>query len=59
MAQTAIRFGLSNPGVSAVLVGFAQLEHIDEAVAAATKGPLPDAVLQKLDRLYQSDFGAL
>ena len=59
MAQTAIRFGLSNPGVSAVLVGFAQLAHIDEAVAAAEKGPLPGGILQQLDRLYQTDFGAL
>ncbi|MFQ6030179.1 MAG: aldo/keto reductase [Dehalococcoidia bacterium] len=59
MAQTAIRFGLSNPGVSAVLVGFSQLEHIDEAVAAAEMGPLPDSVLQQLDQLYQTDFGAL
>jgi L-galactose dehydrogenase/L-glyceraldehyde 3-phosphate reductase len=59
MAKTAIRFGLSNPGVSAVLVGFAQLEHIDEAVAAAALGPLPPEVLDKLDRLYKTDFGAL
>ena len=57
MAQTAIRFGLTNPGVSAVLVGFSLLEHIDEAVAAVDLGPLPDATMSKLDRLYQSDFG--
>ena len=57
VAQAAIRFGLMNPGVSGVLVGFSRPEHIDEAVAAVDMGPLPDDVLQRLDALYASDFG--
>jgi D-threo-aldose 1-dehydrogenase len=57
MAQAAIRFALMNPGVSSVLVGFAELEHIDEAVAAVDMGPLSDSAMQKLDELYRSDFG--
>ena len=57
MAQTAIRFGLMNPGVSGVLVGFAKPEHIDEAVAAVDMEPLSDDALQKLEGLYESDFG--
>ncbi|MCH7801413.1 MAG: aldo/keto reductase [Chloroflexi bacterium] len=56
-AQTAIRFALMNPGISGVLVGFGQLDHIDEAVAAVDMGPLSDDVMQKLDVLYNSDFG--
>ena len=56
LAQTAIRFGLMNPGVSAVLVGFSELEHIDEAVAAADMGPLPDDVMRRLKEIYQTDF---
>ena len=56
--QTAIRFALMNPGVSGVLVGFGQLDHIDEAVAAVDMGPLSDDVMQKLDALYESDFEA-
>ena len=59
MAQTAIRFGLTNPGVSAVLVGFAQLEHIDQAVAAAEMGPLDEEVMLRLEKLYDSDFTSL
>ena len=55
--QTAIRFALMNLGVSGVLVGFGQLEHIDEAVAAVDLGTLPDDVMQKLAALYKSDFG--
>jgi L-galactose dehydrogenase/L-glyceraldehyde 3-phosphate reductase len=55
-AQSAIRFGLMNPGVSGVLVGFSKLEHIDEAVAAVDMGPLPERVMRKLDGIYQTDF---
>ena len=58
MAQTAVRFGLTNPGVSGVLVGFSQVEHIDEAVAASDLGSLTPSVMRKLDALYESDFGA-
>lgn len=56
-AQAAIRFALMTPGISGVLVGFSELEHIDEAVAAVDMGPLPDSVMQKLDELYRTDFG--
>ncbi|MDA0735226.1 MAG: aldo/keto reductase [Chloroflexi bacterium] len=59
MVQAAIRFGLMNPGVSGMLVGFGQLEHIDEAVAADDRGPLADGTMQKLDQLYNTDFGRI
>ncbi len=57
LAQTAIRFALMQPGISGVLVGFSELEHIDQAVAALDLGPLPDSVMQSLGQLYASDFG--
>ena len=57
MAQTAIRYALMNSGVSGVLVGFSELSHIDEAVAALDMGPLSTDVLEVLDALYCSDFG--
>ncbi|MCI0439113.1 MAG: aldo/keto reductase [Chloroflexi bacterium] len=57
VAQAAIRFGLMNPNISGVLVGFSKLEHVDDAARAADMGPLPDSVLEKLDELYQIDFG--
>ncbi len=59
LAQTSIRFALMNPGISGVLVGFSELEHIDQAVAAADMGPLPDGLMQRLDELFASDFGNL
>ena len=58
MAQTAVRFALTNPGVSGVLVGFSQLEHIDEAVAAVDMGTLSDDVMRTLDAFYAADVGS-
>ncbi len=57
-AQTAIRFSLANPDVACVVVGLVELGHLDEALAAADMGPLPEEALRRLDALYQTDFGA-
>ena len=56
-AQVALRFVLSNPHISAAIIGSAELAHIDEALQAVEMGPLPAAVLARLDALYASDFG--
>jgi L-galactose dehydrogenase/L-glyceraldehyde 3-phosphate reductase len=56
-AQVALRFVLSNPNVSAAIIGSAELHHIDEALRAAAMGPLPAEVMTRLDKLYESDFG--
>ena len=58
-AQAAIRFCLGHPGVSAALLGAAELSHIDEAIAAVDMPPLPADSLARLDRLYDTDFGRL
>jgi L-galactose dehydrogenase/L-glyceraldehyde 3-phosphate reductase len=55
--QVALRFVLSNPDVSCAILGSAELQHVDEALAAAAMGPLPPQALARLDALYQSDFG--
>jgi L-galactose dehydrogenase/L-glyceraldehyde 3-phosphate reductase len=57
--QVALRFVLSNPDVSAAIIGSAELHHIDEALQAEKMGPLPPQVLARLDALYESDFGRL
>ena len=36
-----LRFSLSHPGLSATIVGTAQLSHLDANLAIAAKGPLP------------------
>ena len=58
VAQTAIRFGLMNSGVSGVLVGFSEVGHVDESVAAVDMGPLSGATMARVDALYASDFGS-
>jgi D-threo-aldose 1-dehydrogenase len=55
--QVALRFVLSNPDVSAAIIGSAELRHVDEALEAEKMGPLPADVLSRLDKLYESDFG--
>jgi len=56
--QVALRFVLSQPDVSAAIIGSAELHHIDEALQAAEMGPLPPQVLARLEALYESDFRA-
>ena len=56
-AQTAIRFALANPDLACVLVGVAELRHLEEALAGAEMGPLPPEALARLEPLYASDFG--
>jgi L-galactose dehydrogenase/L-glyceraldehyde 3-phosphate reductase len=58
-AQTAIRFGLANPDVSCIVFGLAELAHLDEALAAAEMGPLPQEALDALNTVYAAEFGKL
>ena len=58
-AQTALRFGLANPDVACVVFGMAELSHLDEALAAAEMGPLPQAALDQLNTVYAAEFGRL
>jgi L-galactose dehydrogenase/L-glyceraldehyde 3-phosphate reductase len=57
--QTALRFGLANPDVACVVIGLAELAHLDEALAAAEKGPLPQDALDQLNTAYAAEFGRL
>ena len=56
-AQTALRFALANPDISCIVVGMAELAHLEEALAAAAMGPLPPEALAELDEIYRSNFG--
>ncbi|MDP6565595.1 MAG: aldo/keto reductase [Alphaproteobacteria bacterium] len=55
-AQTALRFGLANAGVSCIVIGLAELAHLEEALAGAAMGPLPDEAIEQLRPLWASDF---
>jgi L-galactose dehydrogenase/L-glyceraldehyde 3-phosphate reductase len=44
--ELSLRFGLSKPGVSTVLVGYSSLDQLEEAVRFAEKGPLDESTVQ-------------
>jgi len=49
LPEMAIRFILSNPNVSTVLMGARSVQEVEANVAAAEKGPLPESILRELD----------
>ncbi|TFG71932.1 MAG: aldo/keto reductase [Anaerolineales bacterium] len=53
-AQTALRFGLAQPMLSSIIVGLAEMEHLDQAIEAENMGPLPQAVMDRIQAVYQS-----
>jgi len=56
-AQTAIRFSLANPDLSCIVVGMAELDHLEQAIAAAEMGPMLEGGLDDLATLYNANFG--
>jgi aryl-alcohol dehydrogenase-like predicted oxidoreductase len=50
LAELAVRFVLSLPGVSCAALGLPAAALVDEALAWADKGPLPDAVVEAIRR---------
>ncbi|MCR9071273.1 MAG: aldo/keto reductase [Alphaproteobacteria bacterium] len=55
-AETAIRFSLANADLSCVVVGLAELEHLELALQAAESGPLPAARLSALRDVWSRNF---
>ncbi|MBW2623583.1 MAG: aldo/keto reductase, partial [Deltaproteobacteria bacterium] len=53
-AQTAIRFALAQKKLSCVIFGLAEPDHLEEAIAAALSGPLPDEGLKRLGAVYEA-----
>jgi aryl-alcohol dehydrogenase-like predicted oxidoreductase len=47
--EGAVRFVLSSPKVSTAVIGFSELAHIEEAVAASNNGVLPADLVQELE----------
>jgi len=51
LPEMGLRFVLSNPVVSSVLMGARSVEEVEQNVAAALKGPLPDDLLARLNEI--------
>ncbi len=56
-AQRAIRHALANPDIGTVVVGMAELDHLEQALAAVELGPLPAAAIEALEPVYARNFG--
>jgi len=46
--ELALRFGLSKPGVSTVLVGYSNYGHLEDAIRWAERGPLPADAVERI-----------
>lgn len=57
MPEASIRFALSNKGVSTVLVGYSDLDHLEKSVRYAAKGPLPTEALARLPQAWSKFLG--
>ena len=56
LVETSLRFALANAGVSSVLAGYSSLEHLEQAVSYAAKGPLPPEAMARLPEVW-AGFG--
>ena len=50
LVELSVRFALSRPGVSTIAVSSATPAQVDAVVAAAERGPLPDALFERICR---------
>jgi L-galactose dehydrogenase/L-glyceraldehyde 3-phosphate reductase len=53
LVEASLRFALSNPTLSTVLLGYSSLEHLELAATYIARGPLPTTTLDRLSGLWQ------
>jgi aryl-alcohol dehydrogenase-like predicted oxidoreductase len=56
LVTPAIRFALSRPEITSVLVGISDVAHVDEAADAAARGPLDASELTRIEALRAANF---
>ncbi len=57
LPEAATRFAISHAGLGTVLIGVANLDQFEQALAAAAKGPLPAEALARLSALQEGFVG--
>jgi L-galactose dehydrogenase/L-glyceraldehyde 3-phosphate reductase len=55
-AQLALRFAVGNHDFSTRIIGVGDMRDLGEAAAAVEAGPLPGEAVDKLERLWATDF---
>lgn len=53
LVEAALRFALTHDGLSTVLLGYSDLEHLEYAAASINRGPLPAAAVARLTAIWQ------
>jgi aryl-alcohol dehydrogenase-like predicted oxidoreductase len=53
LVEAAIRFVLSKQEIGTAMIGTASLEQLEQAIAAAKRGPLPAEALQRVDGILR------
>lgn len=56
-AETAIRYALAHPDLACIVVGMAELDHLEQALSAAGKGPMTSDGLYEISALHATNFG--
>jgi aryl-alcohol dehydrogenase-like predicted oxidoreductase len=54
LVEAAIRFAIGKPEISTALVGISNLDQLEQAVAAAERGPLPAEASERLRQVWAS-----
>jgi L-galactose dehydrogenase/L-glyceraldehyde 3-phosphate reductase len=57
LIEAGLRFVIAHKAISTVLVGYSNMEHLETAIAAMNKGPLPAAALNRLTQVQESFAG--
>ncbi|HEV8142754.1 MAG TPA: aldo/keto reductase [Methylomirabilota bacterium] len=57
LPEAAYRFIISHDAISTVLVGASTIDHLEQAAAAVTRGPLPPAALARVAELWKETRG--
>ncbi len=57
LVEASLRFALGNAGVSSVLVGYSSLEHLEQAVEFAGRGPLSPEAMARLPEVWAGFAG--
>ena len=57
LVEASLRFVLGNAGVSSALVGYSSLEHLEQAVDFAARGPLPQEAMGRLPAMWAGFAG--